>query len=102
MLTTMEHRLYRGIMTPAAVLTLIFGVWLTVINWSAYSIALWFWVKLVCVLGLFAYHGVCGGMVRRFRDSTNQRSHTFYRLFNEVPLVFLIAIVFLAVFKPTI
>lgn len=102
MLATMEHRLYRAIMTPAALLTLIFGVWLTLLNWSAYESALWFWVKLLCVLALFAFHGMCGGMVRAFRENTNKRSQKFYRVFNEVPLLFLVLIVLLAVFKPTI
>ncbi|MCY4128430.1 MAG: CopD family protein [Gammaproteobacteria bacterium] len=102
MLVTMEHRLYRAIMTPAALLTLIFGVWLMLLNWSAYESALWFWVKLLCVLALFAYHGMCGGMVRAFRENTNRRSQKFYRVFNEVPLLFLVLIVLLAVFKPTI
>lgn len=101
MLTTMERRLYRGIMTPAALLTLGFGIWLAALNWSAYVDGAWFWVKLACVLALFAYHGMCGGMVRRFRTNSNQRSQTFYRVFNEIPLVFLVAIVFLAIFKPT-
>lgn len=101
MLATMEYRLYRAIMTPAALLTLVFGVWLMLLNWSAYQSALWFWVKLLCVLALFAYHGMCGGMVRAFRDNSNRRSQKFYRVFNEVPLLFLVLIVLLAVFKPT-
>ncbi len=102
MLTTMEHRLYRAIMTPAALLTLVFGVWLMILNWTAYQSALWLWVKLLCVLALFAYHGMCGGMVRAFRDNSNKRSQKFYRVFNEVPLLFLVLIVLLAVFKPNI
>lgn len=102
MLTTMERRLYRGIMTPAAVLTLVFGIWLTLLNWTSYESALWYWVKLLCVLALFAYHGMCGGMIRAFRDNTNKRSQKFYRVFNEIPLVLLVVIVLLAVFKPII
>ncbi len=102
MLTMMEHRLYRAIMTPAALLTLIFGIWLALLNWAVYESALWFWVKLLCVLALFAYHGMCGGMVRAFRNNTNKRSQKFYRVFNEVPLLFLVLIVMLAVFRPNI
>ena len=102
MFLTMERRLYRGIMTPAALATLLLGVWLTWLNWSAYAGALWYWVKLLCVLALFAYHGMCGGMVRAFRENTNQRSQKFYRIFNEVPLLFLVLIMFLAIFKPTV
>lgn len=101
MLTTMEYRLYRAIMTPAALLTLVFGGWLMLLNWSAYQTAHWFWVKLLCVLALFAYHGMCGGMVRAFRNNSNRRSQKFYRVFNEVPLLFLVLIVLLAVLKPT-
>lgn len=100
-LALMEHRLYRGIMTPAALLTLAFGIWLTVLNWSTYHVALWFWLKMVCVLGLFAFHGMCGSMVRKFQNEANERSHVFYRIFNEVPLLFLLIIVFLAIFKPS-
>ncbi len=102
MLATMERRLYRAIMTPAALLTLLFGIWLAVLNWSAYQHTLWFWVKLLCVLALFAYHGMCGGMIRAFRENKNRRSQKFYRIFNELPLAMLVVIVFLAVFKPTI
>ncbi|MYD43672.1 MAG: protoporphyrinogen oxidase HemJ [Gammaproteobacteria bacterium] len=102
MLITMERRLYRAIMTPAALLTLVFGIWLTALNWAAYHVTLWFWVKLGCVLALFAYHGMCGGMVRKFGAGANQRSQKFYRVFNEIPLIFLVVIVFLAIFKPTL
>lgn len=101
MLATMERKLYRGIMTPAALVTLGLGAWLTILNWSAYADAIWFWIKLACVLALFAFHGMCGGMVRKFQTDSNTRSEGFYRLFNEIPLVFLVAIVLLAVFKPS-
>lgn len=101
MLSTMERKLYRGIMTPAALLTLALGIWLTVIDWVYHVGQTWFWLKLGCVLVLFAFHGMCGGMVRAFRDETNKRSEKFYRIFNEVPLVLLLAIVFLAIFKPS-
>lgn len=101
MLATMERKLYRGIMTPAALATLLLGAWLTLLNWSTYVGASWFWIKLACVVALFAYHGMCGGMVRKFRTESNTRSERFYRMFNEVPLAFLIAIVLLAVFKPS-
>ena len=102
MLATMEFRLYRGIMTPAALLTLIFGLWMIALNWSALHVATWLWIKLTLVLLLFAYHGMCGGMVRKFRAGTNKRSQRFYRWFNEAPLLFLLIIVVLTVFKPMI
>ena len=100
MLSTMEQRLYRGIMTPAALVTLILGIWLAYLQWGNLHVSVWFWVKMVAVLALFGYHGMCGGMVRKFRAGTNQRSAKFYRLFNEIPLLFLLLIIVLAVFKP--
>jgi putative membrane protein len=97
----MERKLYRGIMTPSALLTLVFGVWLA----SFYSLEQlaqmhWLHAKLLLVLMLFAYHGICGGMVRRFANDNNQRSDKFYRWFNELPVLALIVIVILAVVKP--
>lgn len=97
----MERKLYRGIMTPSALLTLIFGVWLL----SYYSLEQiasmgWLHAKLTLVLLLFAYHGMCGSMVRKFAADKNERSHTYYRWFNELPVLALIAIVILVVVKP--
>lgn len=97
----MERKLYRGIMTPSALLTLIFGVWL-LSYYSLEQIATmgWLHAKLTLVLLLFAYHGMCGSMVRKFAADKNERSHTYYRWFNELPVLALIAIVILVVVKP--
>lgn len=97
----MERRLYRGIMTPSAVATLVFGIWLTYLGWESYSISVWFWAKMVLVMGLFAMHGMCGRFRRDFANDRNTKSERFYRVFNEVPLIFLIAITYLAVLKPS-
>lgn len=97
----MERKLYRGIMTPSALLTLVFGLWLL----SFYSMEQlatmgWLHAKLTLVVLLFAYHGICGRMVRQFAADANQRSHKFYRWFNEMPVLLLIAVIILAVVKP--
>lgn len=97
----MERKLYRGIMTPSAILTLVFGLWLL----SFYSLEQiasmgWLHAKLTLVVLLFAYHGMCGRMVRQFANDQNQRSHRFYRLFNELPVLVLVAVIILAVVKP--
>ena len=60
----------------------------------------WLQVKLVLVLILFAYHGMCGRILKDFANDNNQRSHIYYRWFNELPVVILIAVVILAVVKP--
>ncbi|MBD3634779.1 MAG: protoporphyrinogen oxidase HemJ [Methylophaga sp.] len=97
----MERKLYRGIMTPSAILTLVFGLWLL----SFYSLEQiasmgWLHAKLTLVILLFAYHGICGRMLKQFAADTNQRSHRFYRWFNEFPVLLLIAIIILAVVRP--
>ena len=98
---TMERKLYFGIMTPGAVLTLVFGTWLTLYNgWATYMMQTWFQVKLLLLLLLAGYHIYCGKLLKDFRLDCNRRSHLWYRWFNEVPVIFLIAIILLAVYKP--
>jgi len=97
----MERKLYKGIMTPSAILVLILGVWLM----SYYSVdallsMYWLHAKLVLVLLLFVYHGICGRMLKEFANDENQRSHVYYRWFNEFPVLILVAVVILVVVKP--
>ena len=93
----MERKLYRGIMTPAMVLTLVFGAWL----WLGYGISGgWMHAKLVLVVLLVAYHFWMGKLRLDFARDANTRSHVFYRWVNELPLVLLLAIVLLVVLKP--
>ncbi len=94
----MERKLYLGIMTPGAVLTVVFGTWLWV-GWSFSG--KWLVAKLVLVLTLLVYHVWCGLLLLEFRDDRNRRSHVWYRWFNEVPTVLLFLIVFLVVLKPS-
>ena len=97
----MERKLYFGITTPGAVLTLVFGIWLALANgWDLYMEQTWFKVKLLLVLMLAAYHMYCGKLLKDFKHDRNTRSHTWYRWFNEVPVIFLVAIILLAVYKP--
>ena len=96
----MERRLYRGIMTPSAALTAVFGIWLLIYYWDTYAEAAWMWVKIAGVLALYAYHGYCGRLVRRFANDQNTRSDTFFRWFNEVPTVLLFVVAILVVVKP--
>jgi len=94
----MERKLYRGIMTPSMVLTLVFGLWL----WLGYGIGGgWMHAKLALVAILVGYHFYLGNVIRDFRDDRNTRSHVFYRWMNEIPaLPILVAVVFLVVMKP--
>jgi len=93
----MERKLYYGIMTPGAVLTVVFGLWL----WLGYGISGgWLHAKLALVAVLIGYHFWCGALLRAFRDDRNTRNHVWYRWFNELPVVLLLAIVLLVVVKP--
>lgn len=95
----MERKLYRGIMTPAAIATVVFGLWMLHINPALLSTG-WIKLKLALVMALIVYHGVCGYFLRRFSADNNTRSHVFFRVFNELPVIALIAIILLAVLKP--
>src|SRR5207244_7269892 len=94
----MERKLYFGIMTPAATLTIAFGLWL----WLGYGIAGgWLYAKLALVALLIAFHIYLGMLIRDFAHDHNRHGHVFYRWLNEIPaLPILVAIVFLVVMKP--
>lgn len=93
----MERKLYYGIMTPGAVLTIVFGAWL----WLGYGIGgAWLHAKLALVALLVGYHLYCGKLLGDFKHDRNRRGHVWYRWFNELPVVLLIAIVLLVTIKP--
>ncbi len=93
----MERKLYYGIMTPGALLTIALGVWL----WLGYGYnGGWLHAKLGLIALLIAYHVYCGLLMLDFKHGRNRHGHVFYRWLNEVPVVILIAIVILAVVKP--
>jgi putative membrane protein len=94
----MERKLYLGIMTPGAVLTVVFGTWLWV-GWNFSG--KWLVAKLILVLALLVYHAWCGLLLLEFHQDRNRKSHVWYRWFNEVPTVLLFLIVFLVVLKPS-
>lgn len=96
----MERRLYRGIMTPAAIASVFFGLWLLNYNLSYYLHASWMIAKLILVLILIGYHACCGYYVKQFANDKNKHTHKFFRFFNEFPTLLLIAIVILVVVQP--
>jgi len=94
----MERKLYVGIMTPGAVLTIGSGLWL----WLGYGIGGgWLYAKLVLVLILIAHHAWLGKLMIDFRRDRNRHGDVFYRWINEIPaLPVLIGVVLLVVLKP--
>lgn len=95
----MERKLYRGIMTPSLIATLICGACLLYVN-PLWLKAGWLHVKLTLIGFLIIYHIACGAFLKKFQSRQNQKSHVFYRWFNEAPVILLISIIFLAVLKP--
>ena len=96
----MERKLYRGIMTPSGVLATVFGLWYLIVYWPLYKYAGWMHAKLTLVLLLWGYHFFCRKYLIDFREDRNKHSHTFYRFFNEVPVLFLIAIIIIVMVRP--
>jgi putative membrane protein len=94
----MERRLF-SLMTLGGTLAVVFGVSM-VATAPAYMDFLWLRVKLVLVAGLIVYHLWCRRLMHDLRDGRSSHSQRWYRMFNEVPMLFLIAIVVLAVVKP--
>lgn len=96
----MEKKLFYVIMTPAGILTTIFGLWLLVNNWSGYQTQGWMHLKLALVGVLWVYHGYCGYLLECFRRNANSMPAKFYRWFNEIPTLLLVGIVILVIVKP--
>jgi putative membrane protein len=97
-LLLMATKLYR-FMTPLAVLAIGFGLWLL----AGYGIGLgsaWMAAKIALVLGLVVYHAWCGKLLRDFKADANRRSDVWFRWFNEIPVLVLLAVVILVVVKP--
>lgn len=95
-LLLMSHKLYRFV-TPIAALALLFGLWL----WLGYGIAgIWLHIKLLLVLVLVVYHFYCGHLLALFKQGRNTHSHVWYRWFNEIPVLLLVAVVILVTVKP--
>ena len=97
---TMEFKLYNYIMMPAMVLSWIFGLLLiSSIGFDQLS-NYWLILKVIFVVILTAYHFFLGTCLNKFRRNENKFSSRFFRVFNEIPTLLLILIIFLVVFKP--
>ena len=97
---TMERKLFYYIMTPAMLLSWIFG--LALIHEIGFQelASLWLQLKLFFVILLTLYHLYLGILLNKFKYDQNKKSSKFYRLINEIPTLMLILIVFIVIFKP--
>ena len=97
----MERKLYFGIMFPGMIATWIFGIWmLAAYDWAIYGHSGWLHAKLALLILLVIYHFICGVWLADFKHDRNKHSHIYYRWMNEVPVLFLLGIIILAVVKP--
>ena len=92
----MERKLF-FFTTPSALMTVLLGLWL----WWGYGFSgTWLYVKLGLVAVLVVYHIYCGKLMRDFQRGQNVHSARYFRWFNEIPAVILIAVVLLVMLKP--
>ncbi len=97
----MERKLYWGIMLPSMVGTLVFGFWMLFTPAGAAWLSMgWMHAKLTLIALLVAFHHYCGYLVKQFKKDNNTKGHKFYRVINELPVLVLVLVVFLAVLKP--
>ncbi len=98
-LATMSRKLFKFV-TPFMILTVVFGLWRLSYQWDYYLSAPWMHAKLAGVACLVAYHIQCGIYMGRIHRGEDNKTHVFYRFFNEVPVLFLFAIVLLVYVRP--
>jgi putative membrane protein len=96
----MERKLFRGIMVPSTILSIVFGAIVYSYNTPYYASSSWMHAKLFCVALLLVYQSLCWQHLKNFRDDKNEKSHIYFRIFNEIPVALLIIIVILVVVKP--
>ena len=95
----MQRKLYRGIANPSMIATIIFGLWLVTLV-PAYLNEIWFQLKAGLVLLLIGYHHMCLSHMKRLAEDRNDKTHVYFRVLNEVPVLILVGIVILVVVKP--
>jgi len=96
----MERKLYRGIANPSMIATAVLGIWLVSMAPEAYLSQTWFQIKAFLVLLLIGYHYLCLANMKQLAEDRSTRSHVYFRFFNEIPVIFLLAIVILVVVQP--
>ena len=96
----MERRLLKAIMNPAMIASFVFGIWMIVLA-PGLLYEPWMHVKILCVLLMAGCHGAFSKMRRKLENDEQPRWPRVYRIWNEVPTVLMVIIVFMAVVKPS-
>ena len=96
----MERKLYKFIMMPAMLLSWFFGVLLLHGQGFPVFTELWMQIKTIAVILLTYYHFTLGKFLNDFAADNNQKSSKFFRIYNEIPTIILIVVIFVVIFKP--
>ncbi|MEC7212398.1 MAG: protoporphyrinogen oxidase HemJ [Pseudomonadota bacterium] len=96
----MERRLYNYIMMPAMLISWLFGILLLHNLGFSVLFELWMVIKIILVTILTYYHLTLGKYLNDFSIDNNQKSSKFFRIYNEIPTIILIVVIFVVVFKP--
>ena len=96
----MERKLYNYIMMPAMILSWIFGILLIHILGLSVLFELWMQIKTLAVVILTYFHVTLGNYLNDFATDNNKKSSKFFRIYNEIPTIILIVVIFVVVFKP--
>ena len=97
---TMERKLYNYIMMPAMLLSWLFGILLLHSLGFSVFLELWMQVKTLAVIILTFYHFTLGKFLNDFASDNNKKTSKFFRIYNEIPTIILIVVIFVAIFKP--
>ena len=97
---TMERKLYNYIMMPAMLLSWLFGILLIhSLGFGIFS-ELWMQIKIFAVVILTYYHFTLGKYLNDFASDNSQKTSKFFRIYNEIPTIILIVVIFVVIFKP--
>ncbi|MBR0558945.1 CopD family protein [Neokomagataea anthophila] len=98
--TVMERKLLKQIMNPAMIVTILVGGTLAslpgIIEWGA----LWWWMKLIAVIGLCGFHGMCSVWRKQFFIQKNNHTERYYRIANEIPTILMMIVVIMIIVRP--
>ncbi len=97
---TMERKLYNYIMMPAMLLSWLFGILLVHNITFSVFLELWMQIKIIAVIVLTFYHFTLGKYLNDFAINDNRKTSRFFRIYNEIPTIILIVVIFSAIFKP--
>ena len=97
---TMVRKLYNYIMMPAMLLSWLFGILLLHSLGFSVFLELWMQVKTLAVIILTFYHFTLGKFLNDFANDNSKKTSKFFRIYNEIPTIILIVVIFVAIFKP--